>query len=175
MRDICRGSPAGNVYVILIVQRLWYSAGYKEIRDYIIPLREFIAQAEITLLGDVSILTEEKIEIPLDNISGVGELLGNRFPTDLVTLLIVFGVSYIIYLLFLLFRFPYMGKGIPTEKMIDSLSILLLLVQSLRKCLFSYKFVDYCLKDDIEILGEQKLVHARMNPDIFRLLEECVT
>lgn len=95
----------------------------KEVRDDIIAFRHIISELWMLLLLFRPALVIKQVEIPLYHISGVCKLLIHRFLTYRMLALVILGVTYIIYLLFILI----VGQVLIWIQMIHTLAITLIL------------------------------------------------
>ena len=104
-------------------------------------------------------------------------MFGDRLTAYAVLLLVVFGVTYIVghvVAFTLLVILTSAGQRIPKEQVVNFLAVLLVLIQAVGEREVTDKLVNHCLKDDVEVLGEQELVHLRSYAYMLRLLKESI-
>ena len=163
--------------VVLETQFFIYECRDKEIGNDVVAFGCLVAQPDvlgIILLFLRFIARKEKVKVPLNHISGIGVLFIYRFVTHSRTNLIVFAVTYIIYLLLHLLLHGtgvhQVGKGV---HVVHPFTVFLFL-KSRWNVLAPHQFVDDGLKDDIEVLRQQVFFLIVTHIDGVRLVEKSI-
>ena len=159
---------------LVIFEILIHACTDEKIRNNIIPFRHIIPQFRklLAIFRVLHVIIQEYIQIPLNDISRIGKLLGDGFRSDTVPHLVILAITDVIDvpILFVVVRQTSIGIHV-----VDNLAVFLVL-ESVRQvlALVTDQLVNHRLEDNIEVLGQEIFFTRRRDRNPVALVKERV-